>query len=267
MTVRSASPAARTRFGMMLAGLLLFCAAAGGLAYACNYGFPWRTPTAEPKLADQPEPVLGKADFAHWPKARPDAVIVLSGQTFGLLQPCGCSARQLGGLERRANLLAQLRGKGWPVVGADLGDLYQPKGAIPEQSVLKYGTAMNALREMGYVAVGLGVTEFEGGVLNLLAQYSLQKEQPPFVLAGNVVGKGDGKQVPREQFFPAPPGGTRPLVGLLEVADVGGVPVGFVGVVGKDAAEAARKADPLVEFTDVPATLKTAAAALAAHPR
>jgi hypothetical protein len=45
------------------------------------------------------------------------------------------------------------------------------------------------------------------------------------------------------------------------------VPVGFVGVIGKDVSEVGRKADPLIEFADTQETLKLAVAALAAHPR
>src|SRR5262245_57275538 len=61
------------------------------------------------------------AQFAHWPVDRkPDVVLVLSGQTYGYLSPCGCSRPQKGGLERRANLMAKLREKGWAVVGLDL---------------------------------------------------------------------------------------------------------------------------------------------------
>lgn len=269
------SSASRNRSLWLTVGLCAFGAVVGGLAYAGANGFCWNT-GAEPTIA-QPDPVQSPpaaatagqpALFAHWPKdAKPDAVIALSGQTFGLLQPCGCSAKQLGGLERRANFLNGLRAKGWNIVGADLGELFQPKGAIPEQSLLKYGTAMNALREMGYVVVGLGPTEFEGGTLNILAQYSLQKEQPPYVLAGNLLGKADGKLIPREQFFPAPPGGTRPLVGLADVVDVGTVQVGFVAVIGKDVSETGRKADPLLEFADTQTTLKQVVSTLSAHPK
>jgi hypothetical protein len=54
---------------------------------------------------------------------QPELVLVLSGEMYGFLMPCGCSRPQTGGLERRAELLARLRGKGWGVSAADLGDL------------------------------------------------------------------------------------------------------------------------------------------------
>lgn len=253
---------ARTRW--WAAGLAALGAAAAGLACAGRSG---GEPTSI--TPDMPhDPPAGSQVFTDWPKdVKPDAVIVLSGETFGFLQPCGCSRPQFGGLERRANLINGLKAKGWPVVGVDLGDLYPQRVMVPEQSRMKYATAMASLREMGYVAVGVGKTEFSAGVLNAIAEYSLQKEQPPFVLAGNLLGKADGKLIPRDQFFPAPQPGGRPLVGLAEVADVGGVPVGVVGVIGKSVSEDGRKADQLLEFADTQETLKQGVAALAAHPR
>ena len=89
---------------------------------------------SEPPAAKPKETLVGGFPlFNDWPKGqKPDAVIVLSGQTFGYLQPCGCSRPQIGGLER-AVFIESLRAKGWPVAGVDLGDLYpetgRPRGA------------------------------------------------------------------------------------------------------------------------------------------
>ncbi len=209
--------------------------------------------------------------FANWPKdQKPDAVIVFSGQTFGLLQPCGCSRPQTGGLERRAYFIDTLKAKGWPVIGIDLGDLYPEKPAVRDQGRLKYIATMHALREMGYVAVGVGKTDLTGQLDTLLGAYILQKEQRPFTLAGNAVGLDNaGKVVPRLQRFPVTPGDTRPLIGLTEVADVGTVPVGVAGVVGTSLALAARttKLDTSIDFADLGATLKAATAELGKHAK
>ena len=43
---------------------------------------------------------------------KPDAAIILTGQTFGLLQPCGCSRPQKGGLERRMQFITDAQGEG-----------------------------------------------------------------------------------------------------------------------------------------------------------
>lgn len=222
------------------------------------------TPSAQPK-----ETLVGGLPlFATWPKDRkPDAVIVFTGQTYGYLQPCGCSRPQIGGLERRAVLIQMLKDKGWPVAGVDLGDVAPEKSALLEQGRLKYVAVMNSLREMGYVSVGIGKSELKTDLFGLLAQYGFQKEQRPFSLAGNLVGTANGKIIPREEIFNAGRPGARPIVELIEVDKVGNVPVGVAGVIGKSVVEDARKGkwDTTLEFSDVQKTLKDATDKLKNH--
>lgn len=168
--------------------------------------------------------------FTGWPETPPAAVLVLSGQMYGYLQPCGCSRPQLGGLERRAQFVAYLRNKGWPVIGVDVGDLPPVAGVVREQQLWKYAIAMQALREMGYVAIGAGKAEFTQGLYALLDQYAAIQERPPFLLAGNVLGKLGAQLTPRTEAFPGP--GSRPMVGLLELPRVGSLTIGIAGVVG-----------------------------------
>ncbi|HEX4607005.1 MAG TPA: hypothetical protein VH092_02250, partial [Urbifossiella sp.] len=253
-----------SRVGGRVAGLLGLAALAGGLVYDGLAQVPAAKTPGPPEVLPK---VGGVEVFSTWPKGRPDAVLILSGQTFGFLSPCGCSRPQMGGLERRANLIALLKAKSWPVAGVDLGDFFPLKSAVPQQGLLKYATGMNALREMGYVAIGVGKTEFDAGLLNVVAEYALQKERSPFSLAGNVVGLADKKEIPRDVFFPSAPGGNRPVVGLAEVAEVGSVPVGVVGVVGPTVAKAAEKADPLLGFQGNKEVLAAAVKALAESPK
>jgi hypothetical protein len=266
----------RPRSAWRLVGLLALGAAVAGLIYGGASGF-CRFNDGQPAAKPQPgtEPTIGgQKVFASWPAGvNPDAVVVLTGQTFGYVQPCGCTRPQKGGIERRANFVKSLKDKGWPVAAADLGDVYPdvhpfgPSGIVapPEQALLKYKAAMDAMREMGYVAVGLGKAEFDAGVFDVLAAYALQKEQPPFVLAGNLEGKAGGKTVPRAQMFPAPPGAARPQVGLTEVAMVGQVPVGVVGVVGPTLAKHAVGKDNSLDFESNKVVLAQALKELDAH--
>src|SRR5580692_7295436 len=53
----------------------------------------------------------------------PAAVLLVSGQQDGYLEPCGCSAEQFGGLLRRFDLIDKLRKQNWPVALVDLGSL------------------------------------------------------------------------------------------------------------------------------------------------
>ncbi len=246
--------------GVLVIGIIAVTSGAGVVGVA-----------ADPPAGNPKEPTVGGIPlFANWPKdTQPEVALVLSGQSFGLLQPCGCSRPQFGGIERRTNFMKSLREKGWPVAGVDLGDIY-PQKALEDQGLLRYRTMMNALREMGYIAVGLGKTDYgvSGGIDRLLGEYALQKEQPPFILVGNIRGLFQGQEQPRATRFP-PPGVEfqRPMIGEAEIAMVGNVPVGVVGIAGQSVADAAKMLDPSITFADPAVTLKAATAALAADPK
>ncbi len=218
----------------------------------------------------KPFEVGGRPLFADWPKENPDLVIVVSAQTFGYLSPCGCSRPQFGGLERRYNLIAGLKKKGWEVIGVDAGDLApQPGKGLTEQAQLKYIYGMMALHEMGYVAVGAGRTEFQNGLFELLGQYTVNNaDKRPIILAANVVGaERDAagkvtKTKPRADHFAA--GKNRPMVEDVEVVSGGKVSVGVVGVVAPSVAAEVAAKDPSFDFDKpaaaVPAALKKLAA-------
>ena len=273
MTERGTQPAANRGPEWRLVGGIGLVVLLAGLAIGGASGFCWHSApdgnTADPPDGKEPLGPGGQPLFAGW--AKPDAALVLSGQTFGFLQPCGCSKPQLGGLERRANFIDGLKAKGWTVAGADLGDLYPSKTVVGEQAMMKYVAMMHALRDMGYVAVGVGRAEYAAGLLKVTGEYALQKDQPPYTLAGNVVGvttvNGNKVPVPRETYFPASPGGTRPIVGLAEVAEVNGVPVGVVSVTGPSLAKEVVKLDSTIDFESNKAVLAAAVAALRDHPK
>jgi cytochrome c554/c'-like protein len=258
-TINDVAPRTTT-LRLRLCGIALLVASVAGLAILVPGG------TAAPPTgpSGQEPTVDGQPLFASWPgrgQQKPDAAIILTGQTYGLLQPCGCSRPQKGGLERRMQFISTLKAKGWPVAGVDLGDIVPDKPLHPEHALLRYKTTMNAIRAMGYVAVGVGKTEFAIEIDKVLGEYAAQKDQPPYVLAGNL--KGD--KLTREQRFPSPPGAKRPLIDVVEAAPVGQVMLGVVGVVGKSIQEEVKQAnlDPSVAFDDNAAVLKSAVKTLA----
>ena len=220
----------------------------------------------------KPASLGGVALYATWPKQPPDLALVLTGQTYGYLSPCGCSRPQKGGLERRANYINSLREKGWTVVGLDLGDAAPPKG-LAKQNLLKYRYLMQALAAIGYAAIGLGEYEFHTPLFNLLAEYTLQfTNQRPIILAANLLGvqrdnAGKPLQVfPREVYFSAGPN-NRAMIEAFEVITNPEKPsIGVVGVIGKDAAAKAEKLDPQFGFADNGSMIKNALVALAQHP-
>jgi hypothetical protein len=261
------------------AGLLMVTCVAVAAGFVWKYSHTGTAATAgnggaEP--ADDPvhpaAAVGGVPLFATWPKEKPELVLVLSGQTYGYLSPCGCSRPQKGGLERRYNLIESLKAKGWHVVGLELGDAAAQKG-VHKQNLLKYRTTMRALAEMGYAGIGLGEYDFAEQLFELLAEYSLNNPgKPPVVLAGNLVGVqrgADGKPTrvfTREEYFPGG-GKARPMVEAVEVVAAPGKPaVGVVGVVGNEIGVKIEKQDGQFAFLANPEFLPKALAALNAHP-
>jgi hypothetical protein len=200
--------------------------------------------------------------FAHWPQdQKPEAIIVLTGQTFGYLSPCGCSRPQRGGLERRFNFMQSLRAKGWPVVGADLGDVCPPR-KILEQDYLKYETAMTALATMGYAAVGLGVYDFEMQLDQLIGKYALQHaDKPPTILAANLGGLAGSTVLPRKDRFPGA-GMKATIEAAVTIAadpitNIAMAPVGITAVIGRNLFESKiAKIDPQWHHDDTATALK-----------
>lgn len=220
--------------GMLLVALVSVPAALGFLRYLRDPESA--TPVGARGAPAEKDPTFSNPrNFRDWPGTTPDLVLLLSGQQHGYLQPCGCSPKQLGGLERRYNLLKDLKQHGWPVVAVDLGDVPQKPN---HQTTLKYATSMNALRAMDYAAVGVGQRELELPLMEALANYSLNNRNPP-VISATVLDK--------ETDFP----------GMLEswkvVSARKDMPaVGVVSAIGPSIVASVKQRDPSIKFADKP---------------
>jgi len=138
------------------------------------------------KAADKAEPKEDGIGVDDW--QTPSAVLLVSGEQSGYLEPCGCTSGQLGGLIRRHELHRRLVQKGWNVVGVDLGSLIKDPGASLgglEQTKIKFTVALRALKEMNYSAIALSPADLKLGTLEVLGQY-LNLGETPKVLGANV---------------------------------------------------------------------------------
>src|SRR2546426_3771802 len=103
----SANPPARSQgFAVKVIALIVMRAGVAGAA-----GFlmaPLLRQDADKSNEDAPP--AGPPLFRDWPK--PDVALLLTGEQNGYLQPCGCSAIQLGGLARRYNFSQSLGKRG-----------------------------------------------------------------------------------------------------------------------------------------------------------
>lgn len=122
---------------------------------------------------------------AGWDK--PVLTFAVTGQMHGYLEPCGCAEPQYGGIARRADLLRQLKERGWQPVAVDLGGTLKRSR---QQSQFKFQTLMQALRDMNYAAMALGVEDLRLGAGWLLSQHESDPDDPSRsmnFLASNVV--------------------------------------------------------------------------------
>ena len=167
------------------------------------------TAAADPKAHKAaPEPL-----FAGWDQ--PAAVLLLTGEQHGYFEPCGCTLGQSGGMSRRANLVKQIEKRGWPVAGLDVGGTLR---RARKQDQIKFDTIMEALKELHYEGVAVGVEE-----LRLTADYLISKQGDPSDLSGPV------PLAANVVLFDAPDIGTpKPF----KVFSVGNIKVGVTAVLG-----------------------------------
>ncbi|MFO0925433.1 MAG: multiheme c-type cytochrome [Gemmataceae bacterium] len=173
--------------------------------------------------------------FRDWKK--PDLVVVVTAEMHGYVLPCGCSRPQVGGLERRYNLLQLFKKAGWPYAAVDVGDMAQNHGpaSLPnQQALIKYLYTMRALKAMDYTAVGFGQVEAGQGLFTLLAEYALQDPKPR-VLAANLIDAATN--------FPEM---TQPLETVTPAGS--GIRVGVTAMVGPAVATRMKGLDKTLKF-------------------
>jgi hypothetical protein len=148
--------------------------------------------------------------WKEWPK--PQLALLLTGEQHGYFEPCGCTSSQLGGMSRRANLAQKLTAAGWTVRGLDVGGLSRRR---TRQAQIKFETTLAALRELNYIAIGLGPEE-----LRMQPDFLLSQHVPPLhFLSANL------------EFFGVSDLGT-PLPSV--VVEAGGLQIGITSVMSDE---------------------------------
>lgn len=149
--------------------------------------------------------------FEGWKKPR--LALVISGRQDGYLEPCGCSGieEQKGGMSRRHTLIKQLREQGWPVAAVDVGGIVRRFG---RQAEIQFAISADALRTMGYGAVGFGPADLRLSVGEIVA-----------AVAGND---------PKDSIFVSANVDLLGLTPKVRIIDQGGVKLGVTSVLGKE---------------------------------
>jgi hypothetical protein len=173
----------------------------------------------EPVTPDSKTPAAPKFDpiaengkyFERWPK--PKLGLVISGRQDGYLEPCGCAGleNQKGGLSRRYTFIKQLRARGWSVAAIDVGGLVRRFG---KQAEIQFGISADALKTMGYGAVGFGPAELRLSAGEIVAAVAAANPADTIFVSANV------------NLF-----GLTPKVRIIEA---GGMKLGITAVLGKE---------------------------------
>ena len=150
-----------------------------------------------------------------WPK--PQAVLLLTGQQHGYLEPCGCTGldRQKGGIIRRDTLATQLRDRGWPVVPLDVGNQVRRTG---RQAEIQFRVTANAFKTLGYKAVTLGFDDLHlnsSGLVQVAASDDVVKNPGMFISANTSIYD--------TSFWPT-----------AQVVEVGGRKIGITAYLGDE---------------------------------
>ncbi len=225
MTFSAAAAAVRPRHPIPPVGgrLLLACG-------ACLAGLAWAAGAAPDRGAGVPDATVATfrerngGVFTDWPAPR--AVIVVTGELDGYIEPCGCTGKenQKGGLSRRRNFLRAIEGAGWPLVAVDLGGQVRRFG---RQTEAKFQSIVDGLRTMGYAGVGFGPGDLRLPAEELIAAVAAIGDQPTPFVGGNVGLLGiDAGITPR-----------------FRVVEAGGLRIGITSVLGDTAATQFRNDD------------------------
>ncbi len=120
---------------------------------------------------------------------KPAAVLIVSGQQEGYMEPCGCSAEQIGGLIRRFDFIERLEKQNWPISLVELGGLIkEPANARGgfEQAKIKFDYAVKALKLLKYDALALAADDLKVGVSEALGLFDNNLGDKTKILVANV---------------------------------------------------------------------------------
>ena len=120
----------------------------------------------------------------------PAAVLIITGEQFAYLEPCGCTEGQIGGLLRRYDFLDRLHHQNqWPTAQIDLGSLIKDPAVARggfEQAKLKFDYSLRALDLLNYSAVALSAEDLKIGVGEALSRFDSYLVGTTKVVVANV---------------------------------------------------------------------------------
>ena len=161
----------------------------------CSSSSPTRTPAPSSTAAGGGQTGLPGGGGSTSQKrlanlGNPAAVLLVTGEQFNYLEPCGCTEGQIGGLLRRYDLLERLHHQNqWPTAQIDLGSLIKDPAVARggfEQAKLKFDFSLRALDLMKYSAMAMSAEDLKIGVAEALVRFDNNLGKTTKVVVANV---------------------------------------------------------------------------------
>ncbi len=243
--------------GFVAAACVLGASVLGGASCSGNSGHT-ETPPVTP------------AEIEHAQLGTPDLRLLVLTDLKGYLEPCGCTSRPLGGIDRMAAQVASLRAEGIPTVMVGAGDLFfdAPQGHGSEragaetQEIWKAETLVQILDGMGMAAAVPGGLDLRFGA-STFADLD-QRATFPLLASGVSVDVPNADDAGLADAGVDAGSATHPLAlpGHI-IVQAGALHVGIFGVT--DMIAGAGVAEGVTAPDDLEAQARTAAAALRAE--
>ncbi len=125
---------------------------------------------------------LELVDVRAFKMGQPDAVLMLTGGSGGMLEVCNCSGPMPGGLSRRSGLVQSYRKTFADTMLVDAGDTFWV-----EPTDIRNGYMLRGYEQIGYDAVVLGDQEWAAGPKRLAEMFAANKTP---ALSSTVTGDG-----------------------------------------------------------------------------
>jgi hypothetical protein len=119
----------------------------------------------------------------------PAAILIVSGERNGYLEPCGCSEDQEGGLIRLYDLVDRLHKRQWPSALVDLGTLIKDPASARggfDQAKIKFDYAIKALKLLNYEGIALSAEDLKVGVGESLGLFDNSLGDKTKIVVANV---------------------------------------------------------------------------------
>jgi hypothetical protein len=160
-------------------------ALAMALVLSCNMTSPSR-PVADDAAAKAKITLPEKGTIPVVAERPSGFAVLLSGNWLGHLEPCGCTEKQLGGIDRRTGTIDKILPDRQGGLLVDVGGLIDNTG---RQSQLKLEVFLYSLRKLGYDAAGLSAMEW----MLLLEELDIEAKDRPVLICSNMPAKERGR--------------------------------------------------------------------------